>query len=84
MLAFLKIAEVRLKTQNNRILFFIIILLALICYITILIHQRHENFIISGLVILFSIAIMSVCLDYITPKKALEKIDKENPLKTIK
>ncbi|TRZ42168.1 hypothetical protein [Robertkochia solimangrovi] len=58
----------------------IVILLALICFITILIHQRHENFMISGLVILFSIVIMSVCLDFITPKDALEKIDKENPL----
>ncbi|WP_077405335.1 hypothetical protein [Cellulophaga omnivescoria] len=60
----------------------IVILLALICYITILIHQRHENFMISGLVILFSIVIMSVCLDFITPKDALQKIDKENPLKS--
>ncbi|MDN3664390.1 hypothetical protein ACFFU1_11585 [Algibacter miyuki] len=60
----------------------IVILLALICYITILIHQRHENFMISGLVILFSIVIMSVCLDFITPKDALQKIDNENPLKS--
>lgn len=60
----------------------VVILLALICYITILIHQRHENFMISGLVILFAIAIMSVCLDFITPKDALDKIDNENPLKS--
>ena len=62
----------------------IVVLLALICYITILIHQRHENFMISGLVILFSIVIMSVCLNFITPKDALQKIDKENPLKNSK
>ncbi|WP_395075856.1 hypothetical protein [Flavobacterium sp.] len=62
----------------------IVILLALICYITVLIHQRHENYMISGLVILFSIAIMSVCLSFITPKDALQKIDEENPLKNTK
>jgi len=59
----------------------IVILLALICLITILIHQRYDKIVISGLAVLFAVIIMSVCLDFITPKEALNKIEKENPLK---
>jgi len=60
----------------------IVILLSLICLIAILVHQRYDKLIISGLTVLFSIVIMSVCLDFITPKEALNKINKENPLKS--
>jgi SNF family Na+-dependent transporter len=58
----------------------IVVLLALICLITVLIHQRYDKIVISGLTALFAV-VMSVCLEFITPKEALNKIDTENPFK---
>lgn len=59
---------------------FIILSIALIAIMTILIHQKYEKITISGFTVFFAIVIMSTCLGYITPKEALNKIEKQNPL----
>ncbi len=44
------------------------------------IHRKFDKYVLSGFAIFIGLIIMAVCTGYMTPAKAIDKLDNKNPL----